>query len=171
MTDRMPRRFSDLFAHHAAELRAFLRNRRGVKDAEDLVQESFVRLMQTGASEAPQNSRAWLYRTCANLASDAYDYQQVRRRAHTEGVNLDTLPDEPGDPARLVSTRQELQCVWSALMELPEPCRHAFLLNRLDGMSQRHVAAHLGISEKTVERYVLRALTACRAALSDRSPD
>lgn len=167
----MPRRFSDLFAHHAAELRAFLRNRRGVKDAEDLVQESFLRLIQTAAVDSPQNPRAWLYRTSANLASDAYDYQQVRRRAHAEGVESGTLSDEPADPARLVSSRQELQRVWSALMKLPEPCRHAFLLNRLDGMSQRRVAAHLGISEKTVERYVLRALTACRAALSDRPPD
>jgi RNA polymerase sigma-70 factor (ECF subfamily) len=162
--------FSDLFARHAAELRAYLRNRRGATDADDIVQEGFLRLIQTSAVETPDNPRAWLYRTCANLAADAHDHKLVHERVIKERENLD-LPDEQANPARLVDGNQILERVWKALLALPEPCRHAFLLNRLDGMSQRAIAAHLGISEKTVERHVLRALTACRAALEDNAPD
>ncbi len=158
--------FAELFHRHAAELAGFLRVRKGAADAEDLVQDSFVRLLQASATEAPDNPRAWLYRTGANLAADAYDHRQVRERVHVDWPEYaDEVPDHPADPARHVEASQQLRHVWAALQRLPEPCRQAFLLNRLDGMSQRAIAAHLGIGEKTVERHILRALEACRRAL------
>lgn len=161
--------FTDLFRRHAAELAGFLRARKGAFDAEDLVQDSFVRLIQASATETPDNPRAWLYRTGANLAADAYDHRQVRERLHVDWPDdADEIPDHPADPARHVEASQHLRHVWAALQSLPEPCRQAFLLNRLEGMSQRAIAAHLGIGEKTVERHILRALEACRRAFPPR---
>jgi RNA polymerase sigma-70 factor (ECF subfamily) len=163
-------RFSDLFAQHASELRAYLRSRRyGAQEAEDIVQEGFLRLIQSSVVEAPHNPRAWLYRTCTNLAADAYDHKRVRERVISDRGNFDAV-DERNNPARHFDASQTLEQVWEALLALPEPCRHAFLLNRLDGMSQRAIALHLGVSEKTVERHVLRALAACRAALEASEP-
>lgn len=157
--------FADLFRRHADELAGFLRARRGAADAEDLVQDSFVRLLQTGATGLPDNPRAWLYRTGANLAADAYDHRQVRERVHVDWPeSADDIPDHHTDPERHVEASQHLRHIWFALLRLPEPCRQAFLLNRLDGMSQRAIARQLGISEKTVERHILRALEACRQA-------
>lgn len=160
---------AELFRQHAAELRGFLRFRRGAADAEDLVQESFVRLLQASATRVPDNPRAWLYRTVANLAADAHDHRLVRERVHVsvhvESAELvDEVADHRADPARQAEANQSLQKAWGALRHLPEPCRQAFLLNRLDGMSQRAIAVQLGISEKTVERYILRALEACQRA-------
>lgn len=161
-----PATLADLFRRHAAELAGFLRARKGASDAEDLVQDSFVRLLQASATEAPDNPRAWLYRTGANLAADAYDHHQVRERVHVGWpAYAEEISDPHADPARRVEASQQLRHVWSALLRLPEDCRRAFLLNRLEGMSQRAVAAHLGISEKTVERHILRALDACRQTL------
>jgi RNA polymerase sigma factor (sigma-70 family) len=156
-----------VFRRHAGSLRRFLQTRRGACEAEDLVQEGFVRLLQNGAAVFPDNPAAWLYRTCANLAADAYDRRCVRDDVHVECEDVDDIEDAASDPAQRVGTRQQLQRVWIILQCLPEPCRHAFLLNRLDGLSQKAVAAHLGISEKTVERHVLRALEACRKALAE----
>jgi RNA polymerase sigma-70 factor (ECF subfamily) len=156
---------ADLFRRHAAELAGFLRARKGAPDAEDLVQDSFVRLLQANAAEAPDNPRAWLYRTGANLAADAYDHRQVRERLHADGAeSTEDIPDHRADPARHVEASQHLRHVWAALQRLPEPCRQAFLLNRLEGLSQRAIARQLGVSEKTVERHILRALDACRRA-------
>ena len=59
---------------------------------------------------------------------------------------------------------------WAALAALPEACRHAFLLNRFDGLSQREIALRMGISEKTVERHVLRALGACHDTAAKTGP-
>lgn len=156
---------ADLFQRYAAELRAYLRARRGIADAEDLVQESFVRLLQASAASPPEDPRAWLYRTGANLAADAYDHRMVRERVHVEWLEMDAeAADACADPARQVEASQGLRQVWAALLALPEPCRQAFLLNRLDGLSQRAIAVHLGLSEETVERHILRALEACRRA-------
>lgn len=158
---------ADIFQRYVSELRRYLRARRGAHDAEDLVQEGFVRLLQSSVSGAPGNSRAWLYRTCTNLAYDSNDYRAVRDRVHVECNNLDDLGDECADPARKIEGRQQLQQVWLAMQGLPEPCRHAFLLNRLDGRSHREIAIHLGLSEKTVERYIQRALEVCRRTLEN----
>ena len=154
-----------IFRRYAGELGRYLRARRGAQDAEDLVQEGFVRLLQNNAAEIPQNSRAWLYRTCTNLACDGNDYRTVRESVHVECDDLGDFEDACADPAQHIEGRQQLRQVWLALCGLPEPCRHAFLLNRLDGLSHREIATHLGLSEKTVERYIQRALEVCRRTL------
>ena len=156
-----------LFRRHAGGLRRFLKRRQGAGEAEDLVQDGFLRLLQNDGAGTLANPAAWLYRTCANLAADRHDYHCVRDAVHVETERLDELPDETADPAARFAQRQQLQRVWVALLGLPAPCRQAFLLNRLEGMSQRAIARHLGIGEKTVERHVLRALAACRQALDD----
>ena len=156
---------ADLFLRYAADLRAFLRVRRGAADAEDLVQESFVRLLQTSAVDAPDNPRAWLYRTSANLAADAYDHRMVRERLNVDWPDMDSEAVHAcADPAHRADASQRLRQVWIVLQSLPDPCRQAFLLNRLDGLSHRAIAKQIGISEKTVERHILRALEACRRA-------
>ena len=156
-----------LFRRHAGELQRFLRHRRGAGDAEDIVQEGFIRLLQSSATALPDNAAAWLHRTCANLAADSHDYRSVREKIHVDCADIDTLADTGADPARRIEARQQLLRIWFALYKLPAPCRHAFLLNRLDGMSQKAIAEHLGVSEKTVERHVLRALETCKKALDE----
>ncbi len=156
-----------IFRRYVGELGRYLRARRGAHDAEDLVQEGFVRLLQSSALGTPENSRAWLYRTCTNLACDSNDYRSVRESIHVECSNLDELEDGCADPAQHIEGQQQLRQVWFALCGLPEPCRHAFLLNRLDGLSHREIAKHLGLSEKTVERYIQRALETCRRSLEN----
>jgi len=159
-----------IFTRHADELVRFLRYRRGEPEARDLVQEGFLRLVKGGAGNLPGNARAWLYRTCSNLAADARDYRRVREAVHATApvAHIESIAAPASDPAVQVEAAQRLQCVWQALQVLPAPVRQAFLLNRLEGLSQREIAQRLGLSEKTVERHVLRALEACHAAADDR---
>ena len=161
---------AEVFVRHASELRHFLRGRRGAQDAEDLVQESFVRLIETGRTQEVSNPRAWLYRTSTNLAADAGDHRRVRAAVHVDGADVEAVADQRADPARIIEARQHAQHLWAALAALPEACRHAFLLNRFDGLSQREIALRMGISEKTVERHVLRALGACHDTAAKTGP-
>ncbi len=156
---------ADIFMRHANELRRFLHGRRGAHDAEDMVQDSFVRLIEQGQTQVISNPRAWLYRTGSNLATDAHDYNRVRSAVHVDCANIEAIADQTADPARIIEARQQANHLWDALQVLPEVCRHAFLLNRFDGLSQREIAQRLCISEKTVERHVLRALAACNRAV------
>lgn len=154
------------FRRHARELVQHLRGRRGAADeAEDLVQESFVRLLEAEQAGQPvQQPRAWLYRTSGNLAADAWDHRQVVARVVDAEADPDAVLDLRADPARRAAACEQLDQVWAALTALPAEVCDAFLLNRFEGLSQREIAQRLDCSEKTVERHVLRALQACRAA-------
>jgi DNA-directed RNA polymerase specialized sigma24 family protein len=94
-----PPDLAELFRRYVGELGRYLRARRGAQDAEDLVQEGFLRRLQSSATAVPENSRAWLYRTCTNLAHDSNDYRSVRENVHVECGNLDELEDGCADPA------------------------------------------------------------------------
>ncbi|MDN5872263.1 MAG: sigma-70 family RNA polymerase sigma factor [Nitrococcus sp.] len=154
---------AELIRLHARELRYFLRRRYGSHEDEDLLQDGFVRLLQ---NQPPHQPRAWLYRTCANLAADSYDRQRVRDR-HAPKLEVEESSTEL-DPARAAEARERLQRVTQALQQQPAAVRQVFLLNRVDGLSQRAIAKRLGISEKTVERHVVRGLTAAYEALRKR---
>jgi RNA polymerase sigma-70 factor (ECF subfamily) len=61
-------------------------------------------------------------------------------------------------PERTVSSHEEFRALEVSLEELPPICRKAFLLRRVEELSQREVAEKLGISVKTVEKYMARAV-------------
>lgn len=154
-----------LYAKHAAELLAFARQRVGSDSSRDVVHDGFVRLMTYGDSAALENPRAYLYRITANAAND---------RNAKFGIGNGWC-DPPGDPDAQVcpapgpetvfAARDELQRCLAALDELPAIYRHVFLLHRLDGMTQAEIAVALEIPQRTVERYVAKALAHCIARL------
>jgi RNA polymerase sigma-70 factor (ECF subfamily) len=61
-------------------------------------------------------------------------------------------------PEHTVNSQDELRELENTLQELPPLCRQAFLLRRVDGLSQKEVAEKLGISVKTVEKYMARSV-------------
>jgi RNA polymerase sigma-70 factor (ECF subfamily) len=65
------------------------------------------------------------------------------------------------DPEAQADTVESLERLHAALMELPLVCRDAFLMNRIDAMTHTEIATRLGISTKSVQRYVERALRHC----------
>jgi RNA polymerase sigma-70 factor (ECF subfamily) len=88
-------------------------------------------------------------------------------RAHTvEGSpsELEATCSAPLQDA-VVQGRQELALLHRTIDELPPKCRVVFLLSREHGLTMKEIAARLGISEKTVEKHILRAMTQCRQAL------
>jgi RNA polymerase sigma factor (sigma-70 family) len=68
----------------------------------------------------------------------------------------------PGpDPEAHADAVGQLERLSVALEQLPEQCRRAFLLNRLEGLTHAQIATQLGVSTKTVQRHIERALQAC----------
>lgn len=142
------------------ELLRFLAARRADADAEDIVQELFLKL--DGAPSAPiANPRAYLYRMADNLLLDRR--RAARRRAAREEAWTDTQggirPDVDGGPdsERTLMARERLAALERALAGLPERTAAVFRRFRLDNIPQRDIAHEFGISLSAIEKHLQRA--------------
>jgi RNA polymerase sigma-70 factor (ECF subfamily) len=85
-----------------------------------------------------------------------------------ESLNL--ISEEPG-LERQVGARQELARLKAIVAALPAQCRRVFELCKLDGLSYRQAASKMGLSEKTVENHLGRALARITDTLARSEPD
>ncbi len=140
-------------------LRAWLRRRRlSESEIDDLVQETYAKLITLESVENIRDPKNYSFQVAHSIFASRI--RRARIVPIHAGINLGelTIPATDGTPEDIVQARQELLELADALTSLPSRCRTAFLLRRVDGMSQREVAQHLGISEKTVENYMAQAV-------------
>lgn len=140
----------------------FLRNRISpAEEAEEAVQDSFMRLLRYQYSKPAFAWRFLLYRIASNIVTDHARYARSHHAMrHVQLDDLAIATSEPS-PERQVSGKQELALLRTAILELSPKCRQVFLLNRVRGMSYAQIARHLGISVKMVEKHIHKAVTLC----------
>jgi len=146
----------------AALVRYLRRNRKADDDVADLRQEVYVRLYEAAAKRRPDLVKPFVFATARNLLIDrARRSQIVSIEAFADLDVLDVSADEL-TPERHATGQQELRLLQQALDDLPARCREVVKLRKIDGLSQREVATHMGITEDTVEKQIskgMRALT------------
>lgn len=152
----------DLYRDHADWLATTLRRRFGPEAAEDLAQETWLRLLASDAASRVRSPRAFLLRIAANLMID-----RRRRRARRPEVGAAEAPAGAGAGAAQGADQLELLALKQAVLGLPTPLRDVFVLSRYEGMTYQSIAAHLNISVKTVEWRMSRALALCAEQLRD----
>lgn len=153
----------------AADLRralvAYLRRKgQAVEDAEDVVQEAFVRFHRAGHELAAPDARPLLFVIARNLQHDHWKSagREAGRRAGVDIHALDAGPRAPASetpPAdvRLID-RQNLAAAAALIRALPPRTRDAFLLHRFESLTYRQIADRLGVSVSMVEKYIAEAL-------------
>ncbi len=147
--------FADEVQPHESELRAYLRAKFSSHlDIDDLVQETYARLLQAREQTPLRSPKAYLFTTARNAA---FDFFRRRKIAAIDGMaELELLPvfeDRPG-VAEAACHDQELQILAEAIQALPERCRRVLTLRKLHGLSHREIAEKLGIAENTVNAQV-----------------
>ncbi len=139
----------------------------GDNDIDDLVQESFARIWTADFSTI-RNGRAYLFTTIRNLLTE---YARRRRIVPIELLgeieSLSIISEEPG-PDRRVGARQELDRLRVIVAALPEQCRRVFELRKFEGLSHKDIVRRMGLSTKTVENHLTRALARIAEALGGR---
>ncbi|MBC9910236.1 RNA polymerase sigma-70 factor [Chitinophaga varians] len=134
--------------------------------AEDVVQETFIRLWQKHRELIGiPNIKAYLYRAVRNNSISV-----LRKRTAEEAGNkgFEWVADVSEDPdAREVSEAKPFyeQLIYEAIANLPPQCREVFTCCRIQGMTHQQTADKLGLSAKTVENYMGRALKILRKYL------
>ncbi|MDE0660489.1 MAG: sigma-70 family RNA polymerase sigma factor [Gammaproteobacteria bacterium] len=161
-----------LYDEHAGALRRFIAVRvAGNLDVEDLVQEVYARLARMDAvpEKLPpgrRSTRAFLLTVANRLVIDRERHRGVRRE-HDERLRLLQDQDDTGSPSpeSIMLARDDLDAVASAIEQLKPQWRRAFVLNRFNNMSYGEVAKTMGVSPKTVEKYIGKALLHLRSVL------
>lgn len=168
------RAFETLMRRHRTPLHSFLLRHLGDRArAEDLTQETFLRVVKGAAAWAPRAAvRTWLFTIARNLAAD-----EARRRAFRDADPLDAAPDgeaprgarlaaegrAPDDSAGDALVRPRLE---AALAALPAEQREVFLLREHAGLSFPEIAEATGANENTVKSRLRYALLALRDRLA-----
>lgn len=146
---------------HENVLRACLyRITRNAADVEELLQETYARLLTAGATERPEprSMRAFALTIARNVALDWLRHRQVVPIEPLADLAEWDVMDEGEQVDEIVNTHQELMLLREAVSRLPTRCREVFTLRRVYGLAQKEIAAELNISEHTVERHLGRAL-------------
>jgi RNA polymerase sigma factor (sigma-70 family) len=146
------------------ELFRFFRKKVGSHhDAEDLTQDTLVRLINRPPKIKSRSSDAYIFTVALNLFRDHSRKLRVRF-LEKQGPNasedffLSTFASEEPSPEHVLIGKSEVEIVVGALNELTERTRSIFILCRVEGMPQREIAAKLGISISAVEKHVSKAL-------------
>jgi RNA polymerase sigma-70 factor (ECF subfamily) len=140
-------------------------------DAEDVVQETFLRAYkQLATYESRSSFGTWLYRIAANYSLDLLRsrkrHQERQTSTNTEGVDLlDVIPSEDPGQDRVHYSNQLRQKLNSALGDLSEQERTAFVLRHFEGMSIEQIGSVLKIGTSATKNSVFRAVKKLREVL------
>lgn len=145
--------------------RSALLSTRDPDPARDIVQETFVRVWNHRASLRPDVPiLALLFRISRNIARDRAKHQEVRRRLEKDvPAYLHPSTHDPEDAAQTRMLEETISRI--VALDLPEKCRDVFLLSRMEGFTNAEISQHLGISVKTVENQMTKALKILRRRL------
>jgi RNA polymerase sigma-70 factor (ECF subfamily) len=166
MPDPQRHLLHESFGEFEDELRRFLIWKVGEDDAPDLLQEVCLRALESTDLGAVKNLRAFMFRIAGNLVIDTYRRRQTRAgHLVAPPPELDELQGDAPGPEAVLEGQAELVRILKLLRDLPAACRHAFLLNRVDGLTHAQIAERFGISRKSVERHIQRALLHCMSGL------
>ncbi|MBA2124670.1 RNA polymerase subunit sigma-24 [Hyphomicrobium methylovorum] len=157
------RAFGMLMERHLAGIVGIARRMlRDDAEAEDVAQETFLRLWRSGATLeiGPAGVRPWLRRVVSNLCLD-----RVRGQGRVKVV--DELPEVPEAPKQLagIESREVQQRVGVAIERLPERQRLALTLFHFEGLSQIEIGQILGVSDEAIESLLSRARRQMKAEL------
>ncbi|WP_232823606.1 RNA polymerase sigma factor [Dyella sp. C9] len=148
--------------------RYFLRRTAHAWDAQDLVQELYLRLLRTdrGSGEAIQNPEAYLFTVAANLLKE----HAARRQRHPLGSDeLEEVIERlatPCDAAAGVDRNLRRQRLAEIIGRLTPKCRAVLVMHYRDELGYREIGERLDISTHMVKKYIVKALAACRSGMA-----
>lgn len=152
--------------------RFLLASVRDRESAENLTQDCFLRAYRARDQFRGESSpTTWLMQIAINLVRKHESSSRLKfwRRALHPGLSpadlRDWLPDRQVSPEAAVLAREQVDAIWSVVMQLSERQRTVFLLRFVEDMDLLEIAGATGMKEGTVKTHLFRALQSVRAKL------
>ena len=136
---------------------ALRRHGRTDQEAEDLIQDAFVRLECYQREKPVEQPEAFLVRTVVNLSIDAFRHSRTHGDVETLTEETVVIDATPG-PDEVVGARERLHRLSAGLEALSPLTREIFLAHRLEEVGQAEIARRHGISVSAVEKHIAKAL-------------
>lgn len=154
---------------HEPTLRSWLRGLfPSLPDMDDVVQESYVRLIRAREAGKVGYAKAYLFTTARNAALDFFRRRKIVAIDAVGDLSDSNVLDERPGVADAVSKQQELDLLAEAVRGLPDRCRQTLTLRLLYGMSHKEIAAELKISEHTVKAQLAKGMRRCTVFFEER---
>jgi RNA polymerase sigma-70 factor (ECF subfamily) len=143
--------FEQLYERHAARMKSLAANLLGgVSDAEDAIQETFLKVCRGAAAFRGKSALStWIYRILLNTCHDLRRRRQRRPEGSSSEARLDLPSGGPDHPLRL-----ELE---DSVARLPDRPRTVFLMSAVEGFTHAEIAGILGIPEATSRTLLFEA--------------
>lgn len=164
------RAWSALFAEKGASLSSyFLRRVAHRWDAQDLVQEVYLRMLRIGPADAAniRDPDAYLFTVAANLVRE---HAVLRQQLPLGSDSLEAVMEQLSAPSNVEADMdRELrrQRLGVLIERLSPKCQAVLLMHYRDDMSYREIAEQLSISTNMVKKYIVKGLAACRQRMAD----
>lgn len=163
--------YRQLFRRHYAGLLFYATRLVGEDEAEDVVQDVFVELWRRQDTvELGGQIQAFLYRAVYTRALNVLKHRDVvdeyeAEQAEIHRRRMDFYAPEHNEVIRRIEDRELHRQLAEAIRTLPDKCRTVFVLSYLHDMKNRQIAETLGISTRTVEAHMYKALHLLRERL------
>ncbi len=156
--------YSELYTKHAPQLRNHLYYKCGdLSVAEDLAQESFIRLWNKCKEVVFETVTGFLYTIGNRLFLDKVRSKKVVLKFEKEQVQQANHED----PYYIFRTKEFREKIEGVISDLPDGQREAFLLNRIDKLTYKEIAVRLEISETAVEKRITKALIKLKSKIEE----
>lgn len=156
--------FTGLFEAHAETIRNYIYYKCGdAAQAEDVMQEAFIKLWHHCKKVLFEKARAFLYKVANNLFLNQVAHQKVK----LEYARMPHHNSNTESPDFVMEEKEFMHTLQQAIGALPEGQREVFLLNRIDKKTYNEIAEMLGISVKAVEKRMHNALKKLRKIIKN----
>ncbi len=134
------------------------------ESGEDVVQNAYLKLAGRQSATPVEHPRRYLFTATRHAAIDFTDRERREwlRRVDFESLDETSLADNSFERMEM---QRDLAKLAVYLNALPDACRQAFVMNKLQGYSHPEIANTLGVSVSMVEKHIVRALLHCREFL------
>jgi RNA polymerase sigma-70 factor (ECF subfamily) len=160
-------RVENWFLAHSRELALFLRRYvHSQHDIDDCLQETFLRVWrQEQQGTVKDDARGYLFTTALNIARDRHRRNQVRCAGAHDVLNDELIHEDGTDAEASAHWRQGVHRLELALEGLRPSTRTVFLLHHVEQLTYPEIARRQGVTTRTVEREMARALSHCAERL------